>query len=434
MPLSPKSGIPIDVSVVLPTWHDVAACRVMQRLKDIHNYDKSIHMRTWMKDKRRQLGLSQAEFAKKVGVSERTVQRWEAGAVAPDDENRQDIALVFEMEECEVEAKFGHETKSFDQVGFGLISALTRSSVSLETVGALENLTFQYALSYGRLAPEELLPHILSRLAELRAVLAEPQTIKVRRRVVSLVGVLSALAGNLYHDLGDRPHAAMSFQTAKLAGAEAEDSDLAAHVCAIMGLCAYFDEQPQIAVSLTAEGILLSQRRSSAPRRAWIRALHARSLASAGDARGALEHLESAYSELESRCTNTEYSPVDFFDLPRLLALSGETHLRNGDASEAINILKKALSLRSAKELKSRMLIELDLASCLLIKNGPEEAIFVASGALLQGKCKGALVAPVLRKAEVFRRNLSSFGAPALAAEFDELVWTEVSLSGRSGA
>lgn len=63
--------------------------------------------RAWLRERRVQLGgMTQAELAKKVGVKERTVHRWEVGASVPTLANQFDLALALELDYAELRQRF----------------------------------------------------------------------------------------------------------------------------------------------------------------------------------------------------------------------------------------------------------------------------------------------------------------------------------------
>lgn len=65
--------------------------------------------RTWLRERRLALKLTQAAVGKAANVSTRTVQRWEAGGATPTDENRKDIAAALDCSEADVEQRLADE-------------------------------------------------------------------------------------------------------------------------------------------------------------------------------------------------------------------------------------------------------------------------------------------------------------------------------------
>ena len=58
---------------------------------------------TCVRVRRRELGLSQAQLAERVGVCILTVKGWESGSQSPRDRNRARLAEVFAAAECAYE-------------------------------------------------------------------------------------------------------------------------------------------------------------------------------------------------------------------------------------------------------------------------------------------------------------------------------------------
>src|SRR5712691_4363624 len=120
-------------------------------------------------------------------------------------------------------------------------------------------------------------------MRRLTTALANPQPLRIRRRSVTLQGVLAGVAGNLMIDLGRTDQAAGMFKAGQLAGHEAEDADLAAWVTATASIGPYYAGHPHQAAMMLDEAAGLSERASGPRRRAWISALCARALAATGE-------------------------------------------------------------------------------------------------------------------------------------------------------
>ncbi len=229
-------------------------------------------------------------------------------------------------------------------------------------------------------------------------------------RAVTLLGVLSGLAGNLWLDLGKEDQAAEFFDVGELAGKEAEDPDLTAWVVATRSIGAFFAGQHRNAADLLARAEDAAGLRSSPRRRAWVAALRARPAAAMGDHYLSQAALERAHRHMAA--VSEPPCGSEFFDAPRLDGLAGTTYLLMGDTHRAIPLLTQARDRRASTDAKGRALVTLDLAECHVVDHEPEEAVRLAALAL--DGVKGTMVAPIVVRARRLLAQLERW--PELSA------------------
>ncbi|MFE9751396.1 helix-turn-helix transcriptional regulator [Saccharothrix saharensis] len=180
-----------------------------------------------------------------------------------------------------------------------LADALTRSGITATALDHMERAAFLYAQRYPSIPPNALWPSVSGQIARVNEALSHPQPRRVRRRVASLLAVLTGIAGNLCLDLNQYDRADGYFDVAGLAALEAESSDLATWIFAVRSLGPYFTGDYRSAVELLVRAELESA--SSSPRRrAWVSALLARAHAAMGDTHASLRALDTARRHVEA--------------------------------------------------------------------------------------------------------------------------------------
>ena len=306
-----------------------------------------------------------------------------------------------------------------------LMSCLMQSSIGPDKLITIEMLVHHYARAYGSVAPKALFPHIAQRFQELKGVLAAPQSVQIRRKAVQLMGALASIAGNLSHDLGDNLSAHSYFELGKLAAVEAEDPDLGARVLATQAVCSYFGGQLSLSVQLAEQAATFAILASSARRRAWISALHARSLAAAGRAMDAQKTLDQSAGCLAK--VQAAETPTDFFDVARFDGMAGVVYSLVGDNARALDTFHRALEARSRGEAKGRTLITIDLALHYIRLNEPERAVNLVLEALQESQ--DTMIAPIAAKVRALRKDLAPWHGSAFVRDLDLAISTTYDFS-----
>ncbi|XVS62079.1 helix-turn-helix transcriptional regulator [Actinosynnema sp. CA-299493] len=393
-----------------------------------------------IKERREQAGLSQPQLAKLIGYTRQYVSLAErAGHNLPSievvkaidnalDANGQLLAL---REQAKAEQQAQRRGKRWiepvvspsdgsDINPWVLVDTLTRSDISGTALDHMERAASLYAQRYPAIPPNALWPSVSGQIARINDVLSRPQPQRVRRRVASLLGVLTGIAGNLCLDRNRQDEAVGYFDVAELAALEAESPDLATWVFAVRSLGPFFSGDYRLAVE-SLERAYLESASSSPRRRAWVSALLARAHAAMGDTRASLRALDAARRHVEA--INDPPQGTDFFDGARLDGIAGSTYLLLRQTRPATSLLRAALGRRAADDVKGRALLGLDLAECHLHDDEPVEAARLAITAL--DWADDAMVEPILTRAYAIRgqmvRSVGLAGTRSLDARLKEV-------------
>ncbi|WP_033442428.1 helix-turn-helix transcriptional regulator [Saccharothrix sp. NRRL B-16314] len=297
---------------------------------------------------------------------------------------------------------------------------LTRSGIDGAALDNMEKAAYAYAQRYPAISPDRLWPAVSGQITRINEVLSSPQPLRLRRRAVSLLGVLTGIAGNLCFDLNRHDQAGGYFDVAELAALEAESPDLAAWVFAVRSLGPFFTGDYRSAVDLLVRADHESN--SSSPRRrAWVNALLARAAAALGGTQASLKALDAAYRYVGEISDPQE--GTDFFDAVRLDGIAGTTYLLLRQTGPATSLLRAALERRAGHDVKGRALLALDLAECLLYDDEPVEAARMAITAL--DWADEAMIEPILTRAQALRvqmvRSVGLAGTRSLDARLREV-------------
>jgi hypothetical protein len=347
---------------------------------------------------RKAAGFSQEQLAEAVGVERSTVMRWERGETRPQPWARPKLARDIGISDQALSELLGEPAEPQRELSdsvqpWELADAMTHVTISATTLDYMERTVFSYATRYPSTPPAVLLPEVSAQLPRLRDVLNHPQPLQTRRRAVTLLGVLSGLAGNLWWDLGREDHAAGFFDVSELAGQEAEDPDLTAWVLATRSIGAFFAGQHRNAADLLARAEDTAALRSSPRRRAWVAALQARSAAAMGDdylSRAALERAHQHMAAVSEPPSGTH---------------------------RAIPLLTQARGRRASTDVKGRAVVTLDLAECHVVDHEPEEAVRLATDAL--DSVDGSMVAPIVVRARRLRARMERWPELPAVRELD---------------
>jgi hypothetical protein len=296
-----------------------------------------------------------------------------------------------------------------------LADALTHATISDIALDHMERAVFSYVTRYPSTPPAVLLPAVSGHLPRLHDALKRPQPLQTRRRVVTLLGVLSGLTGNLWLDLGREDQAAGFFDIGELAAQEAEDPDLTAWVLATRSIGPFFAGQYRNAADLLARAEDAAARRSSPRRRAWVTALRARAAAVVGDDHLSRAALERAHRHMAA--VSEPPSGTEFFDAARLDGLAGTVYLLMADTHQAVPLLTQARDRRASADVKGRALVTLDLAECRAVDHEPEEAARLSVHAL--ASVDGSIVAPIVTRARRLLAGLDQWSELAAVRELD---------------
>lgn len=372
-----------------------------------------------MRRVRMDTGLSQASLARRVSASQSYVSKVENGLeqASPEFAKVCDEALeAGGALAALVPARRPPRLGADDVEAWELADVLTATTLSSRTLEQMRRAVFGYAGTYPQATPDELLLPVHRQLRRLRQALAQPQPVVVRRQAVQLAGVLAGVAGNLALDVHRDAQAEGYFDVAAMAGEEAEDGDLIAWALATRSLVPFFAGRPADAVELLDHAAVVAQRSSSPRRQAWVAALLARASAAAGDAKTALSQLDAAGAAL---AVASPPEGNDFFDEPRLVGFAGSTLLLLHRAGEASELLVDSVKRRPAGDAKGRALATLDLASCRLVEDHPDEATRLVEESLRIAR--GGVVAPIISRIQDVQADMMAVD-PTSAAQVGQLL------------
>lgn len=348
----------------------------------------------------------------------RMVSGWENGAPMSADYRRL-FSVVYGLDE----RALGFTTKDeppatplgADLDPWELADALSVSTISAPTLAEMERAVLGYARRYGTTPPAELWPQVSRQMTRMKEAISQPQPVAVRRQSVALLGVLSGVAGQLAMDLHRPDRAEGMFSVGRLAATEAGDDDLAAWVAATQSIGPFFAQSYATAAELLADAEHLAANASTARRRAWIAAMHARALAADGQRRPALAALDRAHAHITTALDQPR--GTDFFDAPRLDGITGSVYLLLREPDQAADFIGRALDHRSTADHKGRALLTLDLAACRVIEHQDDEAGDLINTAL--DIAAGSLVQPIIDRAHDVRRHMAGWTGTTAAADLD---------------
>lgn len=347
----------------------------------------------------------------------RMVSGWENGAPMSADYRRL-FSIVYGLTEAEL--GFTADDKPAPPLGadldpWELADALTSSTIAAPTLAEMERAVLGYANRYGTTPPAELWPQVNRQMVRMKDAISQPQPLPVRRQSVALLGVLSGVAGQLAMDLHRPDRAEGMFSVGRLAATEAGDDDLAAWVAATQSIGPFFAQRYAAAAELLADAERLAGHASSSRRRAWIAAMHARSLAADDQRRPALAALDRAHAHITAALD--EPRGTDFFDAPRLDGITGSVYLLLREPDSAADFIARALVSRSSADYKGRALLTLDLAACRVIEHQDDEAAHLIGAAL--DIADGSLVRPIIDRAHDVRAHMAGWTGTTAAADLD---------------
>jgi tetratricopeptide (TPR) repeat protein len=267
----------------------------------------------------------------------------------------------------------------FDVEPWSVAEVIGRFSMPLSMVEQMERVAFAQVARYPHTAPPEMWSVVRRELARVRQALDRRQAVSVQLRLTKVAGVLAGVAGNLSIDVGRRESAFEYFNLSRLAGRESDDADLTAWAIALESIDSFYNGDVGHATELLDQARALSDRGSSARRRAWIAALRARAYAAKHDPANACAALDHAMSLMRDA---DEPSDSDFFDQERLDGMAGTTYLFLGNTDRALELIDNALDRRSPADTKGRALLALDKAVCWARTDQSESAYEAIHAAL----------------------------------------------------
>jgi transcriptional regulator with XRE-family HTH domain len=242
-----------------------------------------------------------------------------------------------------------------------------------------ESTAERYSYGYGGQAPTDVLAGLLAECAELRPLLAAPQTISARTGLCRVTAQLAGMTAIVLHDLGEHREAHAWFHSAGRAAQEA-DPHLHAWVLAREAMVAVNYGAPSAAAALAERACgLAGKHPSAASALAW--AVAARAHAASGNRDNALPALHQADQLMEqlpvSDAADTWYGYPEqkhHVHASQVCTLLGET--QRAHAAQ-----QRATELSRRPSVMTRALLGVDRAACLAHDGEPTEAAIVAADA-----------------------------------------------------
>jgi transcriptional regulator with XRE-family HTH domain len=190
---------------------------------------------------RRAAGLSQEDFAERIGVDRRTVQRWETGKSDPHPVARRALAEMLHIGPADVDAMLGdglpstggsaddRGTSADDEIdALDLARRAAASDVGTTTLDLLDEAVDDLASSYATTPPVVLLDRTRMHLRYLGALLDGRMTLAQHQRLLVAGGWLSLLAATLHIDLEQQGAAIARLRTTDTLAREAGHPEIRA--------------------------------------------------------------------------------------------------------------------------------------------------------------------------------------------------------------
>jgi hypothetical protein len=153
-----------------------------------------------------------------------------------------------------------------------LLRAMQGSRVSRPMLEETELAVLRFHQLYKELPPTELFPHVQQYQQAVTGLLAESQTIEVRRRLCSIAGHLAGLRAWLTFDLGDPTAAHVWYEAALKPAVEAEDEALAGWLLGGRSLIPSYSGDHAAALELIRRGQSHGSRGANVAVQAWLAA------------------------------------------------------------------------------------------------------------------------------------------------------------------
>ena len=348
----------------------------------------------------------------------RMVSGWENGAPMSADYRRL-FCIVYDLSETEL-GFTANDTRPPAPLGadldpWELADALTSSTITAPTLAEMERAVLGYAHRYGTTPPTELWPQVSRQMTRMKDAISQPQPLPYADNPSRCSASSPASPGS--------SRWTYTGPTAPTACSPSADSPPPKPTTTTWprgsppprasARSSPSATPPPPSCSPTPNASPASA--SSARRRAWIAAMHARALAAAGQHRQALAALDRAHAHITKALD--EPRGTDFFDAPRLDGITGSVYLLLREPAQAADFIGRALDHRSRADHKGRALLTLDLAACRVIEHQDDEAGQLINTAL--DIAAGSLVRPIINRAHDVRAHMALWTNTPAAADLD---------------
>ena len=295
-----------------------------------------------------------------------------------------------------------------------LLRAMQGSRVSRPMLEETELAVLRFHQLYKELPPTELFPHVQQYQQAVTGLLAESQTIEVRRRLCSIAGHLAGLRAWLTFDLGDPTAAHVWYEAALKPAVEAEDEALAGWLFGGRSLIPSYSGDHAAALELIRRGQSHGSRGANVAVQAWLAALEARAHAGLGHATAFRQAQDLANNALDGSQPDERRHGMDYrhnrLDVSYYEGTSLVT-LRQPGAAQPV--LDAALAAQDPGHLKARSIVQLAMATTHAQQREVDQACTVASQAL--DLPADQRIGPITQRAQDLLRELEPWrGRPAV--------------------
>jgi transcriptional regulator with XRE-family HTH domain len=302
-----------------------------------------------------------------------------------------------------------------------LLRAMQGSRVSRSMLEETELAVLRFHQLYKELSPTELFPHVQQYQQAVTGLLAESQTIEVRRRLCSIAGHLAGLRAWLTFDLGDPTAAHIWYEAALKPAIEAQDEALAGWLLGGRSLIPSYSGDHAAALELIQRGQSHGSRGANVAVQAWLAALEARAHAGLGHAAAFRQAQDLANNALDRTQPDERRHGMDFrhnrLDVTYYEGTSLVT-LHQPDAAQPV--LDAALAAQDPGHLKARSIVELAVATTYAQQREVDQACAVANGAL--DLPADQRIGPITQRAQDLLRELEPWRGRPAVEDFRERV------------
>lgn len=343
--------------------------------------------------------MSQVQFAKRLGVSGRTVNGWAAGRTISQP-NRAVLDTVFHTLNPQQRARFRHKRglPAQQDEPVNIADALDRPFPLAGDTAHPDRDRLEWMLADAGRADDTVISHIRDTLhsqmllddtiggrAVQGVVMIQHRTVEallgdcpanpegLKRRLVALYAELTGFAGCLAWDHGDPSSAKRLYNEAYENAHDAQANDLAGYMLCHLAQLAADQGHPRVAIDHATRAVSWTAHSDDTSLRAYasLRAAHA--YARDGQAKPCREALDRAQGALATQTQHPRES-LAYFCTPGLYwSIAGEC-LAAIDNPGDVEALRKALDLIGGGQVRDKALSILDLGRSLLRHSEMEEA------------------------------------------------------------
>lgn len=308
-----------------------------------------------------------------------------------------------------------------EQLRRNLHDAVSTESVSEAGLDEWE-LTVQTHGQATRFRPAgQMLAELASDFVELQRLLERRHSASALRRLTRATAQMAGLMFLTLIKLNE-PLAARSWaRTARVAADEAGDNDTRSWVRAQEAYVHYYAGNLAEAITVARQAQALAGR-SYCVGVPLAAALEARALGAQGNQTGATAALDRAEKALFSLSSDALQPSAFGYNEAQLRFHEGNTYTHLHDTASANTVHERALALVPARDFLDRTLIHLDAAACLAHDREVDQAMLLATNALLDLTPEQRRGLALLRGAEILQSLPRSQRALPVAREFQDLL------------